>query len=437
MEPKLPAQAPESEKYVLGAMLKSDNAVAEIRGRLPAECFYFDAHQKIASAIYDLYDARKPSDMIAVIIELRKRGQIEDIGGEIYLADVRDIATTVANADYHAKLVLEAYSSRSLSYLLTEAQGNIAAGMPSEDVISEIANGIDRIGAKSSVDGITIQKSVEVVMANIDARMRGERPATLATGFRELDATLCGGLRNGGLTVIAARTSVGKTALALSIGRNVALAGHAVLVFSLEQQHDEITERNLSALSMVSGRRIITGELDSTHTPKIFQASEDVRKWKYIIHDRRNVTSSQIVSTARRHVNRFKCPTLIVIDYLSLIRSDDPKQQRYMQVGEIVKKLRNMAGDLGVPVLVLAQLNREAKQNELPEIRHIRESGDVEQDADAILLLYQEMIQNGDANYEPTENFRLIVAKQRNGPKADIALERDAATFNFMETIPK
>lgn len=425
----LPSHSADAERALIGAMLRSIDAIAEARALLPTEAYYFDAHQKIADAICSL-DARSCRvDLVTVVDELTKSGKLDDVGGQVYLADLWQGAPTAWKAEHYAEIILEKYRHRSLSHLLRDVLGQLDAGSPPDDAATDLSSGIDRVFEAGSLNGHTIQESGTIVMANIDARSRGERPATLSTGFCQLDEVLCGGLRNGGLTVLAARTSRGKTALALTIARNICSGGKAVFFVSLEQSHEEIVERHFSAIADVSGRRIILGDLLPEHGERIIQAHATIQPWKFVVEDRRNLSASQIASMARRHVRRFHCPTLIVIDYLSLIRAEDAKAQRYFQVGETVKRLRAMAGDLGVPVLLLAQLNRQAVDHDLPEVRHIRESGDVEQDADAILLLHQET----DVQGAPTESFRLMVAKQRNGPTADVMLRRHAATFDFTE----
>lgn len=430
-EPNLPLQSPAAERSLLGAMLRSADVIAEHRDRVPTECFYLDAHQKICDAIYSLYDRRANVDANTVSLELQKAGTHEDAGGTVYLGELWAAAATSGSAEYYSKIILEKYKARRLIALLQENLGQLYDCIPTEDVVGQIGQGIDRITSLTAgIEGVTIQESSKLVMENIDARSRGERPATLPTGFPGLDDHLCGGLRNGGLTVLAARTSKGKTAFALAIARNTCKAGRGVFFVSLEQSHDEITERHFAALSGVSGRRIIAGDLKPEHIPKILEANDTVQPWQFVVDDRRNLSASQIAAAARRQVRKFKCPTLIVVDYLSLIRADDPRAQRYMQVGDTVKKLRSMAGILNVPVLLLAQLNREAKDDEVTEIRHIRESGDVEQDADAILLIHQE---TDETTGQPLEKFRLIIGKQRNGPKGNIALIRHAATFDFKE----
>jgi replicative DNA helicase len=426
---RLPPHNREAERSVLGAMIQWPETITDWRDRLAPDRFYFDAHQKIATAIYSLYDHSKPIDLITVELALKTAGHLEDTGGAVYLAEMFEAAGF--NCDYHAQIVLDKAGYRELAHLaFTAAALAHDQAEPISEAIGRLHAELDRIdGHRATASGITIQESARIVLDNIDARRRGERPACLPTGFPVLDDLLCGGLRNGGLTVLAARTSRGKTALALTFARNVCAAGGGVVFFSLEQAHDEITERNFAAIASVSGRRLQSGDMRDEHAKAVLRANDHIQPWRFITDDRRNLNATQIVSAARRHLKKIGGRVLVVVDYLSLIRSEDPRAPRYQQVGDTVRKLRAMAGTLGVPVLLLAQLNREAEVCEVPEVHHIKESGDVEQDADAILLLHQVTDDQGQAS----DDFRLFVAKQRNGPKGEVSLARTPETFIFEE----
>jgi replicative DNA helicase len=186
---------------------------------------------------------------------------------------------------------------------------------------------------------------------------------------------------------------------------------------------------NIASLAGVSGRRIRSGDVTPQHIESLMNAADVARDWRWITDYRQGPKADQIAAAALRNARQLSGLSLIVVDYLTRIRPDDPKAPRYQQTGTSVRKIQDLARTMGVPVLLLAQLNREAADSERPALHHIRESGDVEQDADAVLLLHQETDQHG----ELMEQFRLMVAKQRNGPRGEIPFERNPTTFQFRE----
>lgn len=439
MQDHLPKHSDAVERETLGAMLRDVNAVILLRGTLPPEFFYSYASQELCAAIYEIYDRGGIPDVNSVISNLNRKGILDDVGGANDVYGLLEMAATTSTAtESHSKTIVDLFMHRRYRHALQLALKELdETDQPALDMIEQFRSELDRItDGVAGAEGVSIQESGRRVLSDIDARMRGERPATMPTGFPTLDLTLCGGLKNGHMTVLAARTSKGKTAFALAIARNIAKNGNAVFFVSLEQQHNEITERNFSSLSGISGRRIISGDLDKRQVDQIMAANDSVQKWKFVMDTRRRRTAQQIVSACRRQIRKFGMPTLVVVDYISLIQPEGKsKNQRYQQVGEMSRELRNMAEMLQVPVVVLAQLNREAKDDELPEIRHIRESGDIEQDADCIMLLHQESKDIGFSDSK-LEKFRLIVAKQRNGPTNDVMFDRHSSTFNFTESFP-
>jgi replicative DNA helicase len=418
-----------AEQAVLGTMIRNPSSIVRWRDRLTPDRYYIAAHRIVAETVYAMYDRGEHIDLLTVESALKASGRFEDVGAD-YLPTLHGQGGF--SADHYAKIVIDRAGFRDYVHTVIEAVAQLRNPTgPTSELRDALIQRLESDAGQLRSDGVTIQESSRQVMENIDARRQGQRPACLPTGFPTLDDLLCGGLRNGGLTVLAARTSRGKTALALKFTRNICANGGSVCFFSLEQAHDEITERNLSALSKVSGRRLQAGDMDHALTERVLAAYGTVQSWRFIVDDRRNLTATQIVSAARRHIDKIGGDrVLVVVDYLSLIRAEDPRAMRYQQVGDTVRKLRAMAGTLRVPVLLLAQLNRTAEESELPEVHQIKESGDVEQDADAILLLHQEC----DTAGELTEDFRLLVAKQRNGPRGQVRLARSATTFDFAES---
>jgi replicative DNA helicase len=391
-----------AELYALGALIGNPEQIGDWRDTLTLDHFYHYPYRVVCKALYGLHDRNAEIDAATVYAELVSTGKLDDVGAEL-IGELASKAGQLCSVHQHVEQVIRASQSREYGRALQAAVWELDNSHgPVDDLMDRHRQELDRItDGSAGMDGVPVRASVNDVLDEIGARVRGERPACLPTGFRRLDDLMCGGLGIGHVTVLAARTSIGKTALALSITRNVCVGGGAVFFASLEQSHTELTERNLSAIAEVSSRRIRAGDLTKEHCDRLAHAADAIRDWRLMVDDRRNRTAGQMVAAARRNRKRMGGLSLVVVDYLTLIRSDDPKAPRYIQAGAPVRKLQDMARALRVPVLLLAQLNRQATDDVLPQLHHIRESGDVEQDTDAALLLHQEL----DLGQQPSERF--------------------------------
>lgn len=400
---------------MLGSCLRLNAAIGDVLLILRVEDFYTDAHQRLFRGMVTLYDAGKPVDLVTLADELKRRGDIEDIGGYAYLAELWDAAPTAANAEHYARIVRDKALLRSLRHATVETTCDLDnPGAQAAEVLEAAERRIFAI-AQAAVTGTTfslpdvLRESVE----RIDAA--ATQKAAVLTGFLDLDR-LTSGLHDGELVVLGARPSVGKTAMGLGIATNAAKSGCPVLFFSLEQSRQELGARVLCSEAKVDSHNVRRGKLSSEEANRITDAQRRLRGAKLFIDDSPGQTMLRIAANARRHRLR-EGIRLVVIDYLQLIEPEDTRRaNRQEQVAAISRRLKGLSRELGIPVIILAQLNREVEHRagERPRLSDLRESGAIEQDGDTVMLLHRT---------EPEGSvIQVIVAKQRNGPTGDVAL---------------
>ena len=423
---RLPPQSREAERSVLGSMLR-DNSVISVVVQLlrqGGEDFYADAHQKVFRAVVALNDkGGQPVDLVLLAEELKQRGQIEDIGGYAYLAELWDAAPTAANAEYYARIVRDRALVRNLIHAGTEIlRDAYEQAQPADDLLEQAERKILDV-AQMGVMGntITLEDAINQAYNRIDRRSTGEDAGeSLATGYPDLDE-ITAGLHKQEMVVIAARPSVGKTSFALNLVRNIVLEeGHAVFFVSLEQSRIELAERLLCCQARVDSHRLRRGTLGADDMEKLIEAGGVLRGAKLFIDDTPGQSMLRIAANARRLKLRHRL-RLVVIDYLQLIEPDNRRDPRQEQVAQISRRLKFLAKELDIPVVALAQVNRssEERQDHRPRLADLRESGSIEQDSDVVMLLHRP------DRYEPGQNegvVEVIVGKNRNGPTGDITL---------------
>jgi replicative DNA helicase len=427
MNERLPPQAPEAERSLLGTLLRNPATVEEIRDQVAVDDFYFDCNQAVYAAIARLADRGKPFDVVGVKDELQAAGDLDRVGWNL-LAELT--AEGGFNHDIHVERVVAASLRRGLIHASTDAINDAYDGTgPAEELLEQAQGRLDRLGARGvGPEAATAVEVVNETLNNIDARSRGERSPGLPTSFDRLDEMLVGGLPIGGLTVVAARPSVGKTSIALALLRNVCERGNAVFIASLEQRRSELTERLFAGVANVNGSCIRSGSLTEEQAKAVGVAADVIRSWKMRIDDNPSRTAGQIASAARRSRRSMKALDLVIVDYLGLVTPDDTKQNRNEQVGASCRRLRKLARDLDVPLLLLCQLNRSA-EDEPPRLSHLRDSGEIEAHSDTICFL------NRATARQPSGPGRvdLSVAKQRNGPIGVVEFEHQSETFTWRE----
>jgi replicative DNA helicase len=421
---RLPPQSREAERCVLGSMLRDNGVIGDVLQIIREENFYADAHQKILNAIVTLYDRGQPVDMVLLAELLKERGQIEDVGGYAYLAELWDAAPTAANAEYYARIVREKAVVRHLIHASTEIlRDSYDQVMPADELLEAAERKILDI-AQMGITGqtYTLSQAVTEAYDRIDTRQQRDQFSIsgLSTGFVDLNDKTAG-LQNSELIIIAARPSVGKTAFALNVTRNIVIEeNHPVFFVSLEQSRIELAERLLCCHARVDSHRLRKGHLSAEDMQKLIEAGGILRNAKLFIDDTPGQGMLRIAANARRLKLRHGI-RLVVIDYLQLIEPDNRKDSRQEQVANISRRLKFLARELQIPVVALAQVNRssEDRQDHRPRLADLRESGSIEQDADTVMLLHRPEL------YEPGQHegvLEVIIAKQRNGPTGEITL---------------
>ena len=434
----------DAERAVLGSILLKPDVCDDIALLVRPEDFFDESHQLLYRHLLELHDSGKRIDTTIVVERLRSRGDFDRVGGVATLTEALESVPHAAHATHYATIVRDKSMLRSLIDAGTDILRD------AYDAVDEprqlLARAEERIFSilerRSSAEARPIQTVLEEVMVRMDARMRNEQAiGGVETGFTDLD-TLCGGLHNSELAILAARPSMGKTALAMNIAEHVAItARQPVLFVSLEMACLELADRLLCSAAQVNGHRLRNGTISQEDRRRLVQKSAEIGSAPLFIDDTPGRTLTEIAAVARR-LKRKHGLTLIVIDYLQLIEPDNPRDPRQEQVARIARRLKTMSRELDIPVLCLAQLNRQAEvsRDNRPRLNHLRESGAIEQDADVVMFVHrEEYYQTNDEDRERVKGqAEIIVAKQRNGPIGDVKLlwQHDYTRFVNLEHRP-
>ena len=424
---RLLPQSLDSERSVLGSMFRSNDVIGDVVQILNVDNFYSDAHQKIYKAMIVLYEAGKPVDLVVLTEALKLANQIDDVGGYGALAELWDAAPTAANAVHYAHIVRDRSIVRSLinvgNEILRDAYDQVG---PADELLHQ-ATGKMLDVAERGVTGRVygMDKMLEETFDRIDQRQTrgGSSISGISSGYPDLDEVTAG-FQNSEMIIIAARPSVGKTAFALNLIRNIAVDEKSTVLFcSLEQSRVEIVERLLCSHARVDAQKLRKGVMNAEDMERLIAASGVMRNAKIFIDDSPGQGMLRIAANARRLKLRNDLK-MVVIDYLQLIEPENRRDPRQEQVAQISRRLKGLARELSIPVIALAQVNRssEDRQDHKPRLSDLRESGSIEQDADTVILLHRP------ERFEPGQHEGLtevIIGKQRNGPVGEITL-----TFN-------
>ena len=416
----LPPQSLEAEESILSAILVDNDTLLEVLEILSPEDFYRSAHQKIFSAISELFLRNEPVDLVTLTNILREHDRLEEIGGAAYLANLVDTVPLAVNAQYYAKIV---YDKACLRRLIEKT--NSIAKRCFEDR-GDVDNVIDF--AESSIFEISENKIRpafypigKIIESNIDVleERQGNRALVtgVATGFTKLDE-LTAGLQKSDLVILAGRPGMGKTALALNIAKNAAVdANIPVAIFSLEMSKEQLSFRMLSSEARIDSSRLRRGFISQDDWIKITDSAGVLSQAPIFIDDSPNITALEIRAKSRR-LKMEKDIGLIIIDYIQLMKGRVSAERRDLEISEISRSLKALAKELDLPVVALSQLNRklEERSDKRPQLADLRESGALEQDADVVAFLYRDELYNRDENNPNKGKAELIVSKQRNGP---------------------
>ena len=495
MQEKIIPQNISAEQNVLCAMLIDNKAVGTVSGILKPDDFYRQAHQVIYRAMLNLYGRSEPVDLVTVIEELRKMNKLQEVGDVSYITLLGEVAPTAANVKFHAQIVADKAMQRQLI-----ESGTVIASLGYECPDGEIRNAVDSAqkqlleltGRRRGRDFVPIQEIVESTVDRMGSMVESDEPVTgLRTGFTDLDGLRTGftdldevtaGLQPSDFIILAARPSMGKTALALNIAQNVALRGAGkdeapkrVAFFSLEMSRDQLVQRMicteadletgelrprreeekqhaLAAEGSTAEERKAGAEESKAAAEESKASAEETQKQKQQVLDRIWMASDKLAGSSiyiddtpgltiqemRGKARRLKAKgglDLIVIDYLQLMQAPDRRtnsENRQHEVSEISRGLKALARELSVPVLALSQLSRsvETRQVKKPMLSDLRESGSLEQDADIVMFLYREDYYKN-AGASPVHLTELIIAKHRNGPtgKVNLFFKNDCTKF--------
>ena len=427
----------DAERAVLAAMLLggagSTEIVEQALVKLTAEQFYRPAHKKIFAAMEDLYNSGVPIDQLSLADKLKAKGELDAVGGKAYIVELGGNTFALANWSNHADIVARTAMLRDLigaaariTAIGYDAPDDLTAVVEeSEKALFEVTN--KRVGTNfRSIKPLLEETFTELQeLANSKSKYHGVR-----TGFEDLD-DLFGGLRGGDLVILAARPSLGKTALALNIASRTAQLGTSVAFFSLEMSAQQLIQRVLATETRINSKRLQTGRLDSQNWTQLITASETLQKLEFSVDDTPSASILEVRAKARRQMRGVESGKgLIIVDYLQLMQPQNQRtESRQVEIAEISRGLKILAKELDMPIIALSQLSRavESRTGKRPMLSDLRESGAIEQDADIVMFLDRSRDEH-EAQEEgrpPLNTADVIVAKHRNGPIGSVRL-----TFN-------
>jgi replicative DNA helicase len=432
---RTPPQDVAAEQSVIGAMLLSKDAIADVVESLREGDFYRPAHQLIFAAVLDLYGRGEPADAVTVSAELTRIGELGRVGGAPYLHTLVASVPTAANAGYYARIVQE----RAVLRRLVEAGTRIVqmgyAGDGEVDMIVDRAQAAiyDVTDKRTSEDYLSLADIMPGTLEEIDAiASRGGVMAGVPTGFADLDS-LTNGLHAGQMIVIAARPAIGKSTVGLDLARSASIRhGLTSAIFSLEMSRNEIAMRLLSAEASIALNHLRSGTMSDADWQKLARKMSAVSEAPLFIDDSPNMTMMEIRAKCRRLKQRHDL-RLVVIDYLQLMSSGKKVESRQQEVSEFSRSLKLLAKELEVPVVAISQLNRgpEQRTDKRPMVSDLRESGSIEQDADMVILLHREDAYERESPRAGEADF--IVAKHRNGPTATVTVAFQGHYSRFVD----
>ena len=427
---KVPPHSLEAEQSVLGGLLLDNERWDTVAEKVLSSDFYSRPHRLIFEGIKSLLEESKPLDLITLSEFLELREQLDDVGGFAYLADLAKNTPSAANINAYADIVAERALVRNLIGVANEIAdaGYDPQGRSSEDLLDMAESKVFKIAEErtsenegpQSVDNI-LEKTLERIEILYKTPQDGVTGVT--TGFNDLNKKTAG-LQGSDLVIVAARPSMGKTTFAMNLCENAAMSqDKPVLIFSLEMPAEQIMMRMLASLSRVDQTKIRTGQLDDEDWAKISTTMGMLMEKKNMyIDDSSGLTPTEVRSRARRIAREHGGLSLIMVDYLQLMRVPSLSDNRTLEIAEISRSLKALAKELNVPVVALSQLNRSLEQraDKRPVNSDLRESGSIEQDADLIMFIYRDEVYHPDSALKGIAE--IIIGKQRNGPIGSVRL---------------
>jgi replicative DNA helicase len=422
----IPPQNLEAEESVLGAMMVSEGSITPVilDVRLRSEDFYRDRHRAIYEAIRVLYERSEPIDALTVAEFLAQHGSLDDAGGKDNLQTLASTVPAPGNARHYAQIVKQnALLRRLLGAAQTIQQSVHERGGEPESLVEDAERLLFRVAHEDRAsDFRNMGEILEQEIDRLEALAQGDSDLTgVGSGFIDLDK-VTGGFQPGNLIVIAARPAMGKSALVTNIAQNVSKEGRPVAFFSLEMSEAELAHRFIAIEARISSDRLRRGKVSERDWPGVVRACNVLEKAPLWIDDSSDLSLLDLRAKVRRLHAETKDLGVIIIDYIQLMRPEDPRQNRVEQVGQMSRGLKILARELNVPVIALSQLSRapEQRPDKRPILSDLRESGNIEQDADLVAFLYRD--EYYDPESEAQGEAELIIRKHRNGPIDTIRL---------------
>jgi replicative DNA helicase len=421
----VPPQNLDAEESVLGAMMLSPGAIGAVSEILDAGDFYRESHAKVYRAALSLYARGEPVDAITLVDQLEERGELEDAGGRVRIHELAALVPAAANAGHYARIVREMATLRGL---IRTGQEIARLGWERPGETDELVDRAEQILFDLSQDRVTtefahidqlLKESFERITQLYEA---GADVTGTASGFRDLDR-LTSGFQPGNLVIVAARPSMGKSALGLCMGANLAVRQNVpVGIFTLEMSKAEVTQRLMCSEAKVESQRLRTGKLAVDDWPRLTAACDKLAKAPIYVDDTGSINLMEIRSKARRLKSLEPGLGLLLVDYLQLMTSGTTAENRVQEVSQISRSLKVLARDLDVPIVAMSQLSRavEQRHDKRPILSDLRESGSIEQDADLVMFIYRDEYYNEESDQQGIAEVN--VAKHRNGPTDSIKL---------------
>ena len=428
----------DAEQSVLGACFLSPYALEKAIENLTPESFYNEKNAKIFSAMTELNESKTPIDITTITSELKRKNELNEVGGVEYLTEVVNFVPTASNVDYYIQTVEETALLRSLIITATDIASE---GYRTDETVNEILDNSEKkilniVKNRKSSEFRSIKDVLAKTQNDLERLSENKGEITgLATGWYEFDR-LTTGLHPNELIIIAARPAMGKTAFALNLATHAAMEqDKSVAVFNLEMSAEQLALRIISSLGQLEGFKLRTGNLMNNDWKRINEAISRLSKINLVIDDTPGITIGEIRAKCRRLASSEKGLSLVVIDYLQLISGGkNYGANRQQEVSDISRSLKTLAMELNVPVIALSQLSRsvEGREDKRPLMSDLRESGSIEQDADIVAFLYRDDYYNkSERSEDNTSLSELIIGKHRNGPTATIELlfKKNTSTF--------
>lgn len=442
MDEKIPPQDIDAEQCVLGSMLMSKSAISAAIQRLTPEYFYKPAHITVFSAVVNIFKKNEPIDLITLSDELKRMKTLEECGGRAYLAEILDSVPTAANIESYVDIVLE----KALLRRLIDAGSKIVND--SFNATNEVGTVLDDAQrqimdiTKSTISErfVKLGEVINDVFDNIQATYQNEdKILGVPSGFPDFDA-MTSGFQKSDLIILAARPAMGKTTLALNFATNAAIQKKVpVAIFSLEMPKEQLALRLLCSEAKVDSKRLRTANLLDHEYRDLNQAMGKLYEAPIYIDDSPGLTPLEL----RAKFRRLQLETdvqLIMIDYLQLMRSGNRSREgRFQEISEIVREVKGFAKEANVPIIALSQLSRdvEKRQDKIPQLSDLRESGELEQTADIVAFIHRDSYYEQQTEDEKFSQTKLIIAKQRNGPTGAVDLVFRKDISKFMSSIPQ